>query len=443
MRWLKLRKMRSKDLDTRDNAFVAATRRRDIETLLQVIEDADQYVRGDAIKALGEIGDAMAVPALIKRLDDANFNNQEAAAAALAKIGDGRAIQPLVAMLRAVGKEQQARYAAAEALIKLGEAKAVPLLLDALQDHDAYTRAAALQVLAVIGDGRCVPAAIAALHDSDSNVRWSAVATLGALRDARAVEPLLGLLTRENWALGCETIIKALGQIGDGRVVPALVGLLGGKRGDTRKTAAAALDGLGWQPPDDTLRVHYFMAQQRWEEIKRLGWERAHEPLLESLRNGDEYVRWRAVTALDLIGDRRAVEALIPALKDGDARVQEETAAVLAKIGDTRAVKPLIDYCLRYSPEGGYRNDPTAPSYEQDRATRWVSPLESLVRRSVTEISSADLQELLCLEDKKYHLRVEYDSPGYGDGADNFMVMLDFSKVRDMATMESRRRMEP
>jgi HEAT repeat protein len=443
MRWLKLRKMRSKDLDTRDNAFAAATRNRDIEMLLQVTEDADQYVRGDAIKALGEIGDAMAVPTLIKRIEDANFNNQEAAAAALAKIGDGRAVQPLVAMLRAAGKEQQARYAAAEALIKLGEAKAVPLLLDALQDRDAYTRAMALQVLAVIGDGRCVPAAIAALRDSDSNVRWSAVATLGALRDARAVEPLLGLLTRESWALGSETIIKALGQIGDARVVPALEALLGGRRGDTRKTAAAALDALGWQPTDDALRVHYFVAQQRWQEITQLGWERAHEPLLESLRNGDEDVRCQAVTALGLIGDRRAVEALIPALKDADARVQEETAAVLAKIGDTRAVRPLIDYCLRYSPEGGYRNDPTAPSYEQDRATRWMSPLEALISRSVTEISSADLQELLALEDKKYHLRVEYDSPGYGDGADDFMVMLDSSRVRDMATKESRRRMEP
>lgn len=436
MLWLTLRKLRSKDYDTRARAFADATRDRDVEALLQVIEDEDEYLRSDAIKVLGEIADASAVPALIKRLDDTNFNNQENAAEALAKIGDGRAARPLVAMLRDPDKHRQARSAAATALVALGDAKAIPDLLDALRDRDELSRYLSLKVLRVIGDGRCVPAAIAALRDPESNVRWVAVETLGALHDARAVEALLDLLARSasEPGLSREIIVEALGRIGDGRAIPALAALLNEPEKVLRDTAAAALDALGWQPADDAARVCYYMARERWDELARLGWERVYQPFLESLQNGDNAVKQQAVKALGLIGGRPAVEMLILALKDED--IAEAAAMVLGESGDARAIKPLIEHCLRYSPEGGYWNDPNAPFYEQGRATQWVNPLESLIKCSAVDITTEDLRQLTGLSDKTYHLRVDYDTPGYGDGADDFVVVLDFSRIRHLAAQE-------
>jgi HEAT repeat protein len=442
MLWMMLRRLRSQDLETRRKAFADATQNRNAETLLRVIEDADQYVRRDAIDALGQIGNAMAVPALIQRLDDANFNNQEAAAAALVRIGDGRAVHPLVAMLRAVNKDNQARFAAAHALVELGDSKVVAPLLDALKDTDAFTRARALEVLAAIGDRRCVPAAIAALRDPDPNVRWIAVDALGVLGDARAVEPLLGLLPHAKTGPGPsrETIVDSLRRIGDGRAVPMLAALLGEPEARVRTAAAAALDALGWQPGDEAARVRYFLAQERWEELAQLGWERVREPLMESMRSPDESVRSQVVAALGRIDDRHALEPLIAALQDKDEYVAAAAAALLGKRGDVRACKPLIDYSLRYLPEGGYRNDPTAPGGEQGRADAWVGPLEELLKNAATKMTAEDLSALLSLEDKTYHLRVEYDTPGYGYGADDFVVGLEFSRVRKLAAKESRRR---
>lgn len=440
MLWLTLRKLRSKDHGTRARAFVDATRNRDVDALLQVIEDADEYLRSDAIKALGEIGEARAVPALIKRLDDANFNNQEDAAGALAKTGDGRAAHPLVAMLRASDKHKQARFAAVNALVALGDAKAVPDLLDALRDQDELSRYMSLQVLAVVSDGRSVPAAIAALRDPDTNVRWQAVETLGALRDARALDALLDLLARSarESTPSREIIIEALGRIGDRRAAPALVALLNEPQKDLRDTAVAALDALGWQPTADAVGVRYYMARERWEDLARLGWERVRQPLVESLRHGDVAVRQQAVKALGLIGERLAVEPLILALKDEG--VAEAAAMMLGKVGTACAIKPLIDHCLSYSPVGDYWNNPGAPGSEQSRAAQWVSPLEALIKRSTADIAQEDLRQLVGLSDKAYHLRVNYDTPGYGDGADDFVVMLDFSRIRHVATKELRRR---
>ncbi len=440
MLWLTLRKLRSKDYDTRARAFAVVTRNQDVDALLQVIEDADEYLRRDAIVSLGEIGDGRAVPALIKRLDDANFNNQEHAAAALAKIGDGRAAHPLVKMLRAPDKHEQARRAAATALVALGDVKAVPDLLDGIRDQDLFSRYLSLEVLGKVGDSRCIPAAIAALRDPDGNVKWKAVETLGALRDARAVEPLLDLLARSMHASGPsrEAVIDALGMIGDGRAQPALAALLNEPQDAVRKSAAAALDALGWQTADDTERVPYYIALERWDELTRLGWERVRRPLLESLQNGDSAVRRQVVHALGLIGQKLAVEPLILALREAD--VAELAASALSEIGDARAIVPMIEHCLGYSPEGGYRNNPRAPFYEQDLATARVSPLEALVKSSAADIAPQVLRQLVGLSDRQYHLSVEYDTPGYGYGSDSFVVVLDFSKVRHLATKELRRR---
>lgn len=440
MLWLMLRKLRSKDYDTRVKAFAEATHKRDVEALLQVIEDADQYARGDSIKALGEIGDVRAVPALLNRLGDSNFNNQEFAAAALAQIGDRRATRPLVAMLRTPGTEAQTRFAAANALVVLGDAKAIPDLLDALRDQDGLSRHLALKVLGVIGDGRCVPVAIAALRDPDQNVRWEAVKTLGALCDTRAVTPLLDQLamgTQEPW-FWREIIVEALGKIGDKGAAPALARLLNDLHNVLREAAAQALDAIGWQPANVAERVLYCLARERWDDLGGLGWEQLSQPLSESLQNGDANVKQRAVKALSLIDDRRAVDLLILALKYED--VAEEAATALGQVGDARAIKPLIEHCLHYSPQGGYENNPNAPYYEQARADLWVKPLEILIQRSADHATPGDLRQLAGLSDKQYYLRVDYNTPGYGDGADDFVVVLNFAKVSRLAMHELRRR---
>ncbi len=440
--WFTLRKMRSNDLGTRAKAFAASTADRNVEALLRVVEDSNQYVRSDAIKALGEIGDVRAVPALVKRLEDTNHNNQEAAAAALAKIGDARAIVPLLAMLRDSRRERQTRHYATEALKKIGDSRAVPVLLDALQDQDTLSQSMALSVLAGIGDGRCVPSAIAALRSPDHNVQWGAVAALGAFRDGRAVAPLLSLLREEeqgSW-LFREAIITALGRIGDDRAAPALTPLLSAKEESTRKTAAEALDALGWRPTDDNQRGRYFMARQSLDKLVRLGWEQAREPLLETLQHGDNQSKHQAIVALGMFNERPASETLILALKDGDPDVAQAAATTLAKVGGAYAVKPLIDHCLSYEPEGDYRNNPQAPYGEKNRAARWVLPLEEFIQRVGGSIAPEDLRSLLALSNKTYHLSVEYDTPGYGDGRDEFTIVLDFSKVKSLAEKESRRR---
>jgi hypothetical protein len=168
--------------------------------------------------------------------------------------------------------------------------------------------------------------------------------------------------------------------------------------------------------------------------------ERAYARLLVALRADSLFDRKEAVKALAQLGGRRAVEPLLTTLTNDHEFVASEAAEALAAIGDARTVAPLIDYCLRYKPEGGYRNDPHAPYEEQRRMRDWIRPLAVLVERVVGGIVPEDLRRLASLDDQEFYLHVDYDTPGYGTGSDDFVVKLDFSRVRELAATEQRRR---
>jgi hypothetical protein len=168
--------------------------------------------------------------------------------------------------------------------------------------------------------------------------------------------------------------------------------------------------------------------------------ERAYARLSAALRADSLFDRQEAVKALAQLGGRRAVEPLLSTLANDHELVASEAAAALAAIGDARTVAPLIDYCLRYKPEGSYRNNPQAPYEEQRRGRDWIRPLAVLVERVVGGIVPEDLNRLAGLGDQEFHLHVDYDTPGYGTGSDDFVVKLDFSRVRDLAATEQRRR---
>jgi hypothetical protein len=167
--------------------------------------------------------------------------------------------------------------------------------------------------------------------------------------------------------------------------------------------------------------------------------ERTYARLLIALRADSLMERQEAVKSLARLGGR-AVEPLLSTLANDHELVAADAAEALAAIGDAHVVAPLIDYCLRYQPRGGYRNDPHAGFEEQRRVIDRVRPLGALVERVKSTIEAEDLRRLACLEDQEFCLHVDYDTPGYGNGSDDFVVKLDFAGVRGLAAAEQRRR---
>jgi hypothetical protein len=207
-----------------------------------------------------------------------------------------------------------------------------------------------------------------------------------------------------------------------------------------REATAAALDAMGWLPSNDGERAQHAIAGQRWDQLARLDWDAARAALAEALRSCDGAVREKAVVSLAEIGGRRAFDPLVGVLADADDHVANTAALALARMDDVRAVVPLLEHSRRYAPTGGYRNNPRAPQGEQIRADRATEPLVQLLKRTIAQVAPDVLRTLARQEDRRFDLSVEYDTPGYGDGSDDFAIVQSFARVRGLANEECGRR---
>lgn len=136
---------------------------------LRALDDADPGVRLQAVAALASLGDAAAVPLLIRVFErDPATHVRRMAANALWRIGDPAAIEPLVAALLDRGEPPGLRSDCADALGQMADCGDLP----------GHRRSAVVQAL------------LAVLGDESTEVRCFAAFALGLLRDPAALPAL-------------------------------------------------------------------------------------------------------------------------------------------------------------------------------------------------------------------------------------------------------------
>jgi HEAT repeat protein len=134
----------------------------DIEGLVRAASSDDEYIRLNAVSALGEVGDERAARALASiSLDDTYYPVRFEAAESLRRIGDKRAVEMLVSALKA--PDVSFRIRAAEALGRIGDRRAVNALCEAMEDDEEAVRRASVDALGKIGDPRVMNLIVAAM----------------------------------------------------------------------------------------------------------------------------------------------------------------------------------------------------------------------------------------------------------------------------------------
>lgn len=106
-----------------------------IDFLIEELQNSDWAVREDAVELLAEVGDPAAVEPLIKTLKDEDWHVREVAALALGTFSAENAVEPLIEVLE--DENENVRYAGALSLSALGNEKALkPLQKAALKDEN-------------------------------------------------------------------------------------------------------------------------------------------------------------------------------------------------------------------------------------------------------------------------------------------------------------------
>jgi hypothetical protein len=123
--------------------------------------------------------------------------------------------------------------------------------------------------------------------------------------------------------------------------IRGLINLLSYRKDDSiRKSAAQALESLGWKPESNEAGAAYWVAKHQWRESVALG-SSAVDPLLLALRDKDRSVRLAVINALGEIRDERAIKPLITALTETDDEICGSAIQALVQIG-TKAIPDLV-----------------------------------------------------------------------------------------------------
>lgn len=165
--------------------------------LLDALHDDDPRLRAAAAKSLGEIGDAAAVPELLRAMNtDPDGNIRWQASGALSKIGEA-AVPGLAEALK--DEDWKVRRSAAEALSGMREPSALPALIEAMTDRNDVVRQAV--ATAILGMGEIAVSRLAeALNSRDSNVSRTAADLLQHIGTPEAAEALQRWTTTKSTA---------------------------------------------------------------------------------------------------------------------------------------------------------------------------------------------------------------------------------------------------
>ncbi len=285
----------------------------DTKELVKALRHKDPDMRIKAAAALGRVGGADAVRALITALDsDPMGSVRFFAADSLGKIAGKEAIPSLTTALD--HRKENVHQSAARALGEIADRVRNPILFDEatrklvpLLRADQEVREAVITALGKIRDPRATQA-VATLMSKTFNKQEIRLAAEALIRIGRpSVSPLQQILAQAG-DLSAIAAALALGRIGDTTAAPSLIQALDHRHDEVRRQAAMALG---------KLKVYSAVPK-----------------LLAVLEDNDAPVRVAVANALGEMRAKEAIETLQSlATYDFQASVRAAAEAALNKIG--------------------------------------------------------------------------------------------------------------
>jgi HEAT repeat protein len=238
--------------------------------LIEALEHPNNYVRWQAVQALGELGNDVWIPNLLRVLDHEDSRSHK-----------------IVRLDKSV----------IDALGRIGSDKAIEALLSIAEHQNCLVRKKVLDLFGILRCKRAVPTLHKALKDEDLAIRSIAATSLGHIGDELAAPELLNALGNGIDA----TIARALGQIGSRDAVPTLLQML--------------------------IDTDYSTCRDASEALGKIGGEKTIVELLKLLKHPSYQTRRNAAKTLGLIGDKTAIPELIRMLE-----AQEEIVAQMIEL---------------------------------------------------------------------------------------------------------------
>ncbi|HYM42372.1 MAG TPA: HEAT repeat domain-containing protein [Steroidobacteraceae bacterium] len=208
-----------------------------------LLKDPNKLIRGAVLSALQRMDGPIDIERVCAMLRDPEIDVLNRAVDVVIKANHPETIRHLIAVLK--DENENARRAAVEVLNEVGDAKSVKYLLEALKDSDWWVRSRAADALGKIGGPKVIDAVLQLVRDKDEDIRRAAIEILNQTKDERAIDSLIQATRDSDWWVS-ERAVDALAEIGSKRAVPRLMEMLHtGSHGKATPIVVRALGRLG------------------------------------------------------------------------------------------------------------------------------------------------------------------------------------------------------
>jgi HEAT repeat protein len=337
---------------------------RSVPALIRLVTSRDQYVRIEAINALGALRAKEAVQPLIAIASDDSGEPfvSKKAIQALGEIGDPASVPFLMRMMfkekRGVTFYVESSFAlfqigrpASDALVRVLEGQDRSLISWAHQNKviEPAIYAKTAQVLGDLLDKRAEPALLSHLSfnseylDLKLFVRMRMADSLGRLRCKEAIKPLLAMLAQEEEPTAREEYVRALARIGTREAIPSLLKLASKGSWGQRESAIGGIAMLGGEE-----ELHGLAKLATLEEALTAA-ECKASPDIAGCQNPSGLAKKRVSSIERYQKLLQAAQQCGPdgtcwakRLQDADERVRERAAYELGRSARAEMVEPLI-----------------------------------------------------------------------------------------------------
>jgi HEAT repeat protein/cyclophilin family peptidyl-prolyl cis-trans isomerase len=316
--------------------------RRALPALLTLAKEANPYTRAFAVKGLGALKDASALPVLTPLLTSGDRNVLIETVRAVGQIADRAASEPLLKIVRDATADPLVRLETIGALGSIQSPEVAEALLDVVADPSPPIRAAALRSIATADPENFVTV----LSGLDSDPHWSVRAALATVLGAMSAETASARLQPLLEDTDQRVIPAALAALVKIKAPNAAAVLLEKLKADDFAVRAAAAAGIGeLKPPNGAPAL---------ADAYRLG-----------QRDSTYTARAAALAALQQYGAAAAMPVLTTALTDKDWAVRVRAAGIIRQMDPNGAGATV---------EASIRPAPTTLAADVYTAPRLVSP---------------------------------------------------------------------
>jgi len=316
----------------------------EVQTALQgLLKDPNKLIRGATLSALQRMDGPIDIERVTALLRDPEIDVLNRAIDVVIKANHPETIRYLIEVLK--DENENARRAAVEVLNEIGNAKSVKYLLEALKDSDWWVRSRAADALGKIGGPKVIDAVLQLVRDKDEDIRRAAIEILNQTKDERAVDSLIQATRDSDWWVS-ERAVDALAEIGSKRALPRLMEMLQapanskampivvralGKLGDS-KLVDTLLPLIG--RPEREIRIEAIQALSRVADEARAG--QVRDELQAQVLSPDQTISRMAALAVSELDNRIAgitsiASAVAPTPAQAGVRPPQPTPAEAAR----------------------------------------------------------------------------------------------------------------